>query len=147
MAIESVTDLVRVPAGVPVAEALLVCVKVAAALALAVALALPVTLAAALPAAPLAVPLAVAVPVVGSRTPAKLKPSDAEYAVQVPEVARNTQGSAQGAACPSTGHPQMLALAALPHLMVVLAPFITSAYRVVPCGTAMGVASVSVVHT
>jgi hypothetical protein len=78
--------------------------------------------------------------------PPTLKPRDAEYADHVPEVDLKLQGSAQGTACLNTGHVHVIALEALPHLIVEEAPLTTRAYRVDPNGTLMGVVSVIVTH-
>lgn len=78
--------------------------------------------------------------------PPTLKPRDAEYADHVPEVDLKLQGSAHGTACLNTGHVQVIALEALPHLIVEEAPLTTRAYRVDPNGTLMGVVSVIVTH-
>ena len=97
--------------------------------------------------AALAVALAVAEGVVAS-TPPTLKPRLAEKADHAPPANLKLHGSAQGAACRNTGQLHVLADAAEPHLTVAAPPpwCTTSAYRVAPAGTVMGVLSVSVTH-
>ncbi len=78
------------------------------------------SVAVALPLAEL-LPLAVAEGVVAS-TPTTLKPRLAENAVHAPDAKRKLQGSAQGAACRSTGHSHVVADAAEPHRTVEAPP-------------------------
>jgi hypothetical protein len=78
--------------------------------------------------------------------PPTLNPSDALYAVHAEPENLKLHGSTHGVTCRKTGQFQVVALAAIPHLIVIAPPpwLITRAYRVAPAGTTMGTKSVIV---
>ena len=142
-----VAQLVAVPEGVPDGE--LVAAAVASALAVIDGVSDGVPLGESedvLDGDALTVAVTLAVTVAATITvPPTLNPSDAEYAAHADAKYRKLHGSPHGAACRKTGHVQIEADAALPHLMVDPAPLTTSAYRVLPAGTVSGEVSVIVV--
>lgn len=76
--------------------------------------------------------------------PSTLNANCPEFAVHKPLANLKLHGSAHGLARPSTGHVQRPPPAEVDHFIVDAEPETTSAYRVVPCGTVMGVTRVNV---
>ena len=95
---------------------------------------------------PVCVIVGVTLLVAEATLPPTLNPTVEEKALHTVElvVVLKTQGSAQGEACRKTGQLQTVPVSTFPHLIVDPAPLTTSAYRVFPAGTLIGVVSVNV---